>query len=262
MQLDRNAVQAALCERIAETLALPPFPEGPIHDHLGYEALAYLKLPGPDYLAVLRALHGSLKPKLYVEIGTRRGDSLALALPETRCIAIDPMPVVGPRPDTVIAATTSDNFFAIETNREKCRGFDLAFIDGDHSFDQALRDFENLERLAKPSSLICLHDVLPMDERTATPKCETGFWTGDVWRLMGAIVDCRQDLVAFTIGSPPTGLGVIGRFGGSPRSSVPSEHRNWWAGRAFPAVWAEQAKLLNIVPNNPASILAAFQGKQ
>jgi hypothetical protein len=71
-QLGKRPVQREICERIAQTLAT-----GIVHDHHGYDALAYVKLPGPNYLATLRALHMALQPKLYVEIGVRDGDSLA-----------------------------------------------------------------------------------------------------------------------------------------------------------------------------------------
>jgi hypothetical protein len=251
-----ETTQAAICKRITQTLATAP-----VHDHLGYEALAYLKLPGPNYYSLLQALHDALRPKLYVEIGVRRGDSLRLASPETRCVAIDPMPVIGPRENTLLAVTTSDAFFDDAAKREKARGFDLALIDGDHSFEQALRDFENLERLAKPSSIICLHDVIPMDERTATPKWnKTSFWTGDVWRLMASIVANRDDLVAFTVACPPTGLGIVGRFGtpdlgdGGVGSGFPRCYQ-------FPERWKDQVAFLNIVPNEGIAIAVAFQGK-
>ena len=72
-------MQAEICTRIAETLATAP-----VHDHHGYDALAYLKLPGPDYREVLRTLHAALQPNLYVEIGVRRGDTLRLADPRSR----------------------------------------------------------------------------------------------------------------------------------------------------------------------------------
>lgn len=253
-------MQHEICERIAHTLATAP-----VHDHLGYEALAHLKLPGPPYLAVLAMLHLALKPELYVEIGTRTGDSLRLADRKTRCIAIDPNPQVGPEKiweakRVTMSVCTSDAFFEREENREQACGFDLAFIDGDHSFDQARRDFENLEALSKPSSVIAIHDLIPMDERTSQPKSDgVAFWTGDVWRLMAAIVAHRPDLIAFTVACPPTGLGIIGNLNVcGPQLSQAG------IGAAqmlpFPLKWEQQRKLLNIVPNDGASIAAALRG--
>jgi hypothetical protein len=241
--------QSEIVRRIADTLATAP-----IHDHLGYEALAYLKLPGPDYLKILRSLHLTLEPKLYVE----RGASIAQALDETRVIGIDPMPSMGVRPNTVIAVSTSDEFFKIEANREKCRGFDLAFIDGDHSHEQAHRDFWNLDKLAKPSSIICLHDTIPMDERTSQPKSDgVSFHTGDVWRLAADIVRNFPERICFTIACPPTGLTVIARL----RAPIwPSTHMLLQAPVGFPFDdWEAQCRLLNIIPNTDDAIKGAFQ---
>lgn len=228
-----------------------------IHDPFGYEALAYAKLMGPNYLAILRALHLTLKPKLYVEIGVREGDSIVQALPETRIVGIDPVIQVSPadgRPASVLlASTTSDEFFKIRVMREKCRGFDLAFIDGDHSYAQAKRDLENLVALAKPSSIICLHDVIPMDERTSQASSEgLSFHTGDVWKLMAWVIETQPDLIAFTIACPPTGLGVIGKI--NPLGLAVWDDLNF---TAFPA-WDEQERLLNIIPNTSEAIMAAL----
>lgn len=242
-------MQAELCARIAHTLA-----SAPVHDHHGYEALAHLKLPGPDYYQLLAFLHQALRPKLYVEIGVRDGSSLKLAGPDTHCIGIDPLAQFGPHGGrTTLAFSTSDAFFAHEPNREKVRGFDLAFIDGDHSFDQALRDFRNLEALAKPTSIICIHDVIPMDARTATPKAETAFHTGDVWRLMMTLCEYRPDLLTFTVACPPTGLGIVGGFGGGGMCSCSGGEDH-----DLDMDWNVLARRLKIVPNDGQAIGAAF----
>lgn len=235
-----------------------------VQDHIGYETLARLLLPGPDYYEHLGYLHKALVPKLYVEIGVRDGRSLALAAPATRCIAIDPQPRVNipewpNRKTTTWAITHSDRYFEREDAPKKVKGFDLALIDGDHSFAQALRDFENLEKLAGPASIITLHDVIPMDERTATPTCGTSFWTGDVWRLMASLV-ARPDLVAFTVATPPTGLGIIGRFG-SIVGSTPQGVIDAVMQLPFPSTWEDAVHMLNIVPNEPGAIMQALQGK-
>jgi len=253
-------MQREICERIAQVLAA-----GEVTDWRGYEALAHLKLPGPNYLEVLKALHGCLWPKLYVEIGVPSGKSLRMAHPNTQCIAIDKVhnAMLAQQVNWVMVWQDSDYFF--ENKGETARGFDLAFIDGDHSFEQVLRDFNNLEALAKPSSIICLHDVIPMDERTAQPEEDNkaDFHTGEVWRLMQAIVAERHDLLAFTIACPPSGLGIVAKF--SDAFSIEKEH---WPARAseyarepFPHDWNRQVRLLRIVPNTADAILAALNEK-
>jgi hypothetical protein len=112
-------------------------------------------------------------------IGVRDGDSLRLT-PE--CLAINPAPNPKPiegGPKTTFAVATSDVFFERPENRVRAHGLGLAVIDGDHSFAQALRDFQNLEALAAAN-----HDVIPRDAKTVTPLPGTGFHSGNIWRLM------------------------------------------------------------------------------
>jgi hypothetical protein len=60
------------------------------------------------------------------------------------------------------AKATSDAFFEHPENRVRTQGSQRALIDGDHSLAKALRDFENLEALAAPNSIIAIHDLVPM----------------------------------------------------------------------------------------------------
>jgi len=81
------------------------------------------------------------------------------------------------RPNTTFAIATSDAFFQRPENRVRAQGSHRALIHGEYSLAKALRDFENLEALAAPNSIIAIHD---MDARTATSKAETAFHTGDM----------------------------------------------------------------------------------
>jgi len=170
-------------------------------------------LPGEDYLAVLARVHAHLKPATYVEVGVAKGGSLRLLRPETRAIAIDP----DPRLETTLPAThklfvqPSDEFFAHHDVMAELggRAVKMAFIDGMHHFDFALRDFINLERVSDRDSLIFVHDCFPIDARSATREQATKFWSGDVWRLIVLLKRHRPDLTIRTIAAPPTGLGLI-----------------------------------------------------
>jgi hypothetical protein len=64
--------------------------------------------------------------------------------------------------------------------------FSLAFIDGLHLFEQAFLDFIALEKFARPGSVIMIHDCLPLNRVTADRTRTTDFYTGDVWKLVGA----------------------------------------------------------------------------
>lgn len=175
-----------------------------------------------EYYELLRTIHAHLAPRTYVEIGVRHGASLALALPETRCIGVDPameiLHPVGPR--TKLFHQTSDEFFAHHDLAAALDGLpvDLAFIDGMHLVEFALRDFANLERYCAPGSVILVHDCLPVDRETSTRERTTQVWSGDVWKLVVGLRRHRPDLAVTTLDVPPTGMAVI--TGLDPRSAV------------------------------------------
>jgi hypothetical protein len=180
------------------------------------DAAAFLRFHGPGYYAVLEWIHEELRPAVYLEIGVLNGNSLELARPPARAIGIDPAPVPHRewRTETVIHAMTSEQFFAANAP-----AFDFALIDGEHLFEEALADFYRLERLAHPGSLIALHDVIPLDERTAARQRATEFHTGDVWKTLEFLFKERGDLDIVVIAAAPSGLALI--RGMNPGRSAP-----------------------------------------
>src|SRR5881409_2650909 len=139
--------------------------------HPAHSFLANLNFPGPFYLEVIAMFHSHLRPRTYLEIGVETGQSIALARLETRAIGIDPEPKITQRlaPGTSIHATTSDEYFAVHDVRAEFGGLpiDLAFIDGMHQFEFALRDFYNPERFCGRDSTILVDDCYPLNRETA-----------------------------------------------------------------------------------------------
>ncbi len=133
-----------------------------------YRGLSRLIFPGDNYIQILKALHERIRPKFYLEIGVAKGDTLACVMPSTSAVGVDPRPRIEHRigSNIDIFAETSDAFFAAYETRPKFdnRKIDLAFIDGLHHFEQALRDFVNIEKRAANDGLIVLHDCIPFDE--------------------------------------------------------------------------------------------------
>lgn len=176
------------------------------------------QMPGDDYYAWLQHFHQWLKPADYVEIGIGHGRSLALAGPGTKVIGIDPfqgywekLDFVCPHGPATLFPLTSDDFFRQYDLRVvmKQETFDLAFIDGMHLFEQALKDFINLEKYARKDSVILIHDCLPIAPIVAERERCTSFWTGDVWRIIPCLKAFRPDLKVMTIPAKPSGLGVV-----------------------------------------------------
>ncbi len=135
------------------------------------DLLSAMFMHGEDYLRVLARLHEHLKPRTYLEIGVALGWSLSLVAPQTKVLAIDPAPQLGfePPANLRLFKETSDDFFARHDARAELGGLpvDLAFIDGMHHFEFALRDFMNVERCSSPQSTIVLDDCFPRDRLTA-----------------------------------------------------------------------------------------------
>lgn len=182
-------------------------------DSVARQLLAQQLMPGPSYMDILKRLHDWLQPASYLEIGVETGRSLALALPPTRAIGIDPAPKIEvPFPaETRVFPIPSDDFFA---RHDPAKEFghpviELAFIDGLHLFEQTLRDFINVERHSGAKSVVLVHDCLPVDKVSAARHRETAFWTGDVWKLVPALLRWRPDLEIRTIAARPSGLAMI-----------------------------------------------------
>lgn len=167
------------------------------------------------YKTFLPQLHDVLKPSAYVEIGIRHGYSLSLS-PQAEKIAIDPGYGESDMHFDVRNASffrvTSDDFFKNhDLGTLLPGGYDLAYIDGMHLFEYALRDLINLERYAKREAVIIIDDVIPRDEKEAARTASGGSWTGDVWKLVDCLHDYRPELFATSLlaRSEPTGCLIL-----------------------------------------------------
>ena len=192
-----------------------------------YWGLALLRFPGESYYGLLARLHHALRPRSYVEIGVESGTSMALALPQTACVGIDPAPAISVSfvtPPKIFTMTSGDFFARHDLSAELGnKPVDLAFIDGLHVFENVLEDFINIERFAAPGATVLIHDCLPIDERTAARERDTLFWTGDVWRILPTLAHFRPDLKLHVVECAPSGMALI--RGLNPRSQVLYERR-------------------------------------
>jgi len=155
---------------------------------------------------VLARLHHELEPAHYLEIGVRRGASLALA--HGPATGVDPAPALDRDlpPTTRVVALTSDEFFA---ELSSLITPDLCFIDGMHLFECALRDFMNFERCAAPGAVAVIDDIFPNHPAQAERERRTRAWTGDVW-LLAKVLQCyRPDLFLLPVDAAPAGLLLV-----------------------------------------------------
>jgi SAM-dependent methyltransferase len=176
------------------------------------------------YLTTLAQIHEALHPALYLEIGVRAGDSLRLA--QRDAIGVDPEPrLAGPGlTTTAVYKMTSDEFFRRDADKTIGKPVDLAFIDGLHLFEFALRDFMNIERRASRRGLIVVDDIFPNHAVQGSRFRRTRVWTGDIWRLLLCLSEQRPDLILLPLDCSPTGLLLIA--GLDPDNRTLWEHYN------------------------------------
>jgi len=186
-------------------------------------ALASLLFPGAPYRDVLARIHAVLRPETYLEIGVEHGVTLALATTARVAAGVDPadLPLENPLPAGArLFHTTSDDFFSNETRASVfgTRAVDLAFIDGMHWFEYAVRDFAHAEQWATEDSVILVHDCLAVTRVAAARDRVSTFWVGDVWKALECLLDYRPDLVVHIVPTAPSGLVVV--RGLDPKSRV------------------------------------------
>jgi hypothetical protein len=193
-------------------------------DHLSERTLSpvllhakgkFLQAQDGHYLNFLRALHESVYEG-YFEIGTRNGNSLVFS--QSPSVAIDPFfqlnkNPIGKKDFCLMFQETSDSFF--ENRLPKLSGLkcQLAFIDGMHLFECALKDFINLAKISSEKSLFLFHDPMPWTYRMATRNNKAldrgEAWTGDIWKLVPILIDAGMKDNINLLTSSPSGLLAI-----------------------------------------------------
>ncbi|HEX5906086.1 MAG TPA: class I SAM-dependent methyltransferase, partial [Propionibacteriaceae bacterium] len=160
---------------------------------------------------LLQGLHEKIRPRTYLEIGIRTGSSMVLS--RCRSIGVDPFfKIDNPiHCDVQLIKATSDDFFAGDEPLAHFDGVpvDLAFIDGMHLSDFALRDFINIEPSMADTGVVVLDDVLPRNGLEAARDRKTEPWTGDVYKVVEILRRRRPDLVVLLINTAPTGTAIV-----------------------------------------------------
>jgi len=174
-----------------------------------HKDVATITIFGSDYVgnalwgdvskhALLAWLHRWLQPALYLEIGVDQGVSLACA--SGPAIGVDPRPELKLKaelpPTAHIVPSSSDAFFATQADALLHPAPELAFIDGMHLFEFALRDLLHTETHMAPWGLIVIDDI-------------SSSWTGDVWKLLPILRQIRPDLTLLCLNAHTTGLLLI-----------------------------------------------------
>jgi len=105
---------------------------------------------------------------------------------------------------------TSDSFFENIHTRLSSFKCQVAFIDGMHLFECALRDFINLTKISSDKALFLFHDPIPWTFKMATRDnsklAPNEAWTGDIWKLVHIFIEAGLKDSISLLSSAPSGL--------------------------------------------------------
>jgi hypothetical protein len=165
----------------------------------------------------VNALVHDLHLRSYLEIGVFEGETFANVVVRRR-YGVDPEPLFDPvllPRGAKFAVMTSDDFF---TMIRPSRRFDVAFVDGLHTFEQTYRDVINTFAHLR-HGVVLIDDTVPSDEYSAIPDQDESYrardaagldgrpWHGDVWRVVMLLDRHHPELEWRTIiddGNPQT----------------------------------------------------------
>lgn len=173
---------------------------------------------------VLQEAINRLGAQTYLEIGVSNGDLFERVRVE-RKLGVDPIdPAERVRRQVEAGARyfqmPSDEFFATQSAVLEEKGLDVAFVDGLHTYAQALADVENCLRWLNPGGIILMHDCNPTGADMATPaesmldlqryraEYPDRAWTGDVWKAVVHLRALRPEVKASVLDCD-FGIGVV-----------------------------------------------------
>ncbi len=156
-----------------------------------------------DFITIVASI---TKPNVYVELGLYQGETLVKVIPHVnKCFGVDMKPNqylqnlenIYQNKLTMNYCKTDD--FFLNFNQK----IDMAFIDADHCFDSALKDFENVLLLLNDNGIIFMHDTDPINNDYINP----GF-CGDSYKLV-PLLEKRDDINIITLPLTEAGLSII-----------------------------------------------------
>jgi len=182
-----------------------------------------MKTPGAykemEFVDILVTLAKLLQPKIYVELGTKRGYTInQMALVCQRAIGVDPVGLAPTRPNIIPIKSTSLEYAA--TLKGQGEMIDFLFIDADHRKEAVLADFDAFFPYVRSGTgLIFLHDTHPVNESLLSDGYCSNAWEAAEFLLDNLINDTRSVTGTYykyelvTIPGPWAGLTIIRKLG-------------------------------------------------
>lgn len=138
--------------------------------------------------------------KSFLEIGTAQGETFNRVQAEVK-VSVDP-----DKRTNATYVMTSDEYFS-KRKYHKNQQFDIVFVDGLHTAEQAYRDIWNAIEHLGDNGVIVIHDCHPTSKAMQDPFNGQHFWTGDVWKAFVRL-RCELDALMYTL-DYDFGCGVI-----------------------------------------------------
>ena len=167
---------------------------------------------------------GSSHSRTYLEIGVEHGNTFEAVIASTK-VAVDPNIRFSTWPKysgIELNSSPSDDYFA---EIDSQRIFDVIFIDGLHTAEQAWKDFCNSLVRIKDGGIIILDDTIPSDSFSAIPSEVEAYkqreranvpndfsWHGDVFRLIPHISEVFPKLTYSTVVDTPNPFTIFWNF--------------------------------------------------
>jgi hypothetical protein len=177
-------------------------------------------------IKIIQTCLDQTKGETYLEIGVAFGACIG-QIRAVRKIAVDPkirMPWLIRKlcerrsTETWYFETASDEFFNNNDKFLAQTGISVAFVDGLHTYEQSLKDVENILLYLNENGFIVMHDCNPKRATMAYPvESYRKFrrdnrwhllWCGDVWKTIAHLRSTRSDLEVAVLNCS-FGVGVI-----------------------------------------------------
>ena len=214
---------------------------------------------------IIQSIIGKINAKTYLEIGVQRGKNF-FTISAPRKIAVDPQFKIGIKRRLKNLRTffndhlfemTSDRFFEQHAGILKNKPLDVALIDGLHTYEQVMKDFENCLKHLSPTGFILFHDCNPVTREAAEyahspeemlqkfPHAKSAEWNGDVWKAIVHIQSMYDDIEIFVLDCD-YGVGV------ARRKKSPEKHVRYTPQQiqqlTYDDLERDRVKLLNLKP--------------
>ena len=154
-----------------------------------------------EFIGLLASIY---KPDIYVELGLYEGETLKQVQPHIKTgYGIDMTPRQALEDLKIhsnlnILYTTTNEFFDFFND-----GINMAFIDADHCYESALKDFENVYARLNDGGVIIMHDTDPESNHLIHPG-----YCGDSYKIVKTLEE-RSDINCTTIPLTEAGLTII-----------------------------------------------------